>query len=158
MLNVSGSPSASLAYGVYEYDCPAMTLEAGEPVIVGARFGASVTVMPNGASSLKVVPSVTLITMPEFVPIWAADGVPLSRPLEASKVAHVGLPATAKLSTSPSGSLALGVNEYDWPATTVVAGWPLMSGASLGVASTWMANGASEAEAWLSDTLITIFW
>ena len=40
-------------------------LEAGEPAIVGARFGAAVTVMPNGASSLKVVPSVTLITMPE---------------------------------------------------------------------------------------------
>src|SRR4026209_2094386 len=148
MLNVSGSPSASLAYGVYEYDCPATTLEAGEPVIVGARFGASVTAMPHGASSLNVVPSVTLITMPEYVPTWAADGVPLRRPVEASKFAHAGFPATAKLSTSPSGSLALGVNEYDGPATTVVAGWPPISGAPLGEASTSIANGASDAEAW----------
>ena len=32
-----------------------------------------------------------------------------------------------------------------------------MTGARLGVASTSMPNGASEAEAWLSDTLITMF-
>ena len=72
-------------------------------------------------------------------------------------VAHAGRFWMLNVSTSPSGSLAAGVNEYAWPAVTVVAGCPVIVGARFGGAVTWMENGASDAEALPSDTLITIF-
>ena len=62
-LNVSESPSASLAVGVNTYACPAVTVPAGAPLITGAVFGGALTWMLKGAREEKLTPSVTLIAM-----------------------------------------------------------------------------------------------
>src|SRR5690606_38540695 len=61
MLNVSVSLSASLAVGVNEYAWPCMTCVVGVPLIVGARFAASETVIVNAASEAVSWPSLTRI-------------------------------------------------------------------------------------------------
>ncbi len=63
MLNVSLSLSASEAVGVKAYDCPATTDVAGEPEIVGARFG-TLTAMLKAGSDVLSLPSLTEMTMP----------------------------------------------------------------------------------------------
>ena len=75
---MSVSPSASAAVGRKANALPALTLVDGVPLIVGARFGALATVTENGASAVLVLPSLTLMTMLEYVPTLVADGVPLS--------------------------------------------------------------------------------
>jgi hypothetical protein len=59
-----------------------------------------------------------------FVCVPAAVGVPDKRPVVGENVAHAGRFWILNVSTSPSGSLAVGVNEYAWPAVTVVNGCP----------------------------------
>ena len=98
------------------------------PLIVGARFGTAVTSMLNAGSAADAWPSDTLITMLLVVPTWVEPGVPLRRPLAVSKLAHAGLFDTLKLKLSPSASLADGVNAYDCPAVTCVAGDPEITG------------------------------
>jgi hypothetical protein len=44
-------------------------------------------------------------------PVDDVDGVPLSRPVPVSNVAHAGLLEIWNVSASPLGSLALGWNE-----------------------------------------------
>jgi hypothetical protein len=80
---------------------------AGVPEIVGPE----VTVMAKAGSEALDVPSDTLITMPVYVPAFAAVGVPLSWPVVLSKVAHAGLLAMEKVSVPPAASAALGWNE-----------------------------------------------
>jgi hypothetical protein len=75
------------------------------------------------------MPSDTEITMLGNVAISAAVGVPERRPLVVSNVAHDGLFAMPKASTWPSGSAAVGTNEYACPAVTLDTGVPLMVGA-----------------------------
>ena len=89
MLYMSVSPSGSAPDGWKLYAEPAITLVAGEPEIVGARFGAALTVIVKGASESVALPSLTVMTMPLNVP--ALVGVPLSRPVEVSNAAHAGL-------------------------------------------------------------------
>ena len=50
------------------------------------------TVIVKAASDALTVPSVTLITMFEYVPALAAAGVPVSCPFEGLKLAQLGLP------------------------------------------------------------------
>ena len=50
MLNVNGSASGSLAVGAKTYCVPGVIAVFGAPLIVGARFAASLTTIENGAS------------------------------------------------------------------------------------------------------------
>ena len=72
--------------------------------------------------------------------------MPLSCPVLELKVAHEGLLVMLKVSAPPLGSVVVGVNEYAWPATTLVAGVPLIVG-GCAAALTWILNAASEADA-----------
>ena len=50
-----------------------------------------------------------------------------------------------KVSVLPAGSLAVGVNEYAWPAATVAPAVPVMVGASGAAAGvTWIVNAGSD--------------
>jgi hypothetical protein len=60
----------------------------GAPEIVGPLL----TVMAKAGSEALPDPSLTLITMPEVVPTFAAVGVPLRRPDAVLNVAHDGWP------------------------------------------------------------------
>lgn len=90
---------------------PAITLEAGVPDTVGARFGGGFTVIANGASAAFRVPSETVITMFDVVPTCCAVGVPDNRPVVLLKLAHAGLLLMEYVSDCPSGSDATGRNE-----------------------------------------------
>lgn len=57
--------------------------------------------------------------------------MPDNRPVVVLNVAQDGRLLMLKVSESPSGSLAVGVNEYDCPATIEVAGDPEMTGGRL---------------------------
>ena len=109
MLNVSGSPFASLAVGVKLYTVPTRALVDGVPLIVGAVFVVDVeldTVMLNDGSEAEDTPSVAMIMMYENVPV--AVGVPEIRPVEVLNVAHEGLLRMENVSALPSGSFAVG--------------------------------------------------
>jgi hypothetical protein len=69
---------------------PTVTLVAGDPDIVGARFGAAFTVIAKAGSDALAVPSLTDMTMPVVVPTCSAAGVPDRRPVELLKLAHAG--------------------------------------------------------------------
>jgi len=125
---VSVPPSGSLAVGPHEYAVPTVAVVTGLPEIVGGRFGAAPTVIVNAGSATLVVPSVTLITMALNAPTFAAAGVPMRRPVAVLNVAHVGRFVIANVSAAPSGSLAVGANEYAVPTVTVVAGVPEITG------------------------------
>jgi hypothetical protein len=122
--NVSVPPSGSLAVGAHEYAVPTVAVVAGVPEIVGGWFGAAWTVIVNAGNEALAEPSLALITMPVNVPAFAAAGVPVSWPVVVLKLAQLGLFAIANVSVPPSGSLAVGVNEYTAPTPTVTAGVP----------------------------------
>jgi len=63
------------------------------------------------------------------------DGVPYNRPVARLKYVQAGLLAMLKLSESPSGSDAVGRNEYERDTVAVLDGVPEMVGARLVVAS-----------------------
>ncbi len=79
----------------------------GVPEIVGAE----VTVMEKAGKDALDAPSATLITIPVYVPTFAAVGVPLSWPVVVLKVAQDGLPVMENVSVPPAASEALGWNE-----------------------------------------------
>ena len=79
--------------------------------------------------------------------------MPDTRPVVVLNVAQTGLLVIVNVSVFPSGSVALGWNEYGWPAATDVGGVPLMAGGRLPAAAA-IEKGASEALAALSDTEI----
>ncbi len=158
MLYVSVSPSASAPLGWKVYAEPALTLVAGVPEIVGARFAAALTVIANGASDTPAAsPSLTVMTMPLNVPTFWLVGVPDRRPVPVLNVAQLGMFAIVKPSVSLSASAALGVNEYAVPAVTLVGGVPLIVGARFGGACTLIANAGSAVDARPSLTEITMF-
>jgi hypothetical protein len=151
---VSGSPSASLAVGVKEYVLPDCTLAAGVPEITGALLAGAFTVMEKVGNDLLALPSLTLMTMFEYVPACWALGVPVRAPLLELNVAHAGLPLIEKVSGSPSASLAVGVNEYVDPDCTLVGGVPEITGALLAGALTVMEKAGNDLLALPSLTLM----
>ena len=59
--------------------------------MVGGVFVGAVTLIPNAGSDVVRVPSLTLITMPDYAPTFALVGVPVSAPVAVLKLAHAGL-------------------------------------------------------------------
>jgi hypothetical protein len=110
-------------------------------------------VIVNAGSEALPDPSLTLITMPEEVPTFAAVGVPLSKPEAVLKVAHEGWPVMEKVSLAPPGSEALGWNEYTLPTPSLVGGFPEIVGPE---DVTVIEKAGSDAEADPSLTLITM--
>src|SRR5205807_902401 len=97
--------------------------------MVGGGLAGADTAMAKAGSELVRVPSLTLITMPEKMPTLAVVAVPESCPVVLLKLAQDGRLATENVSASPSGSLAVGVNEELAPATRCVDGVPPITGA-----------------------------
>src|SRR5947207_641093 len=85
----------------------------------------------------------------------AAVAAPGCSPVAALNVAQGGRFVMLKVSGSPSGSLAVGVNEYAVPVVAVVAGVPEIVGARFGCVTT-IENDAREADACPSLTLIAM--
>ena len=76
------------------------------PEIVGGVLACAETVIENAGSAALAMPSLTLITILERVPVTA--GVPLNRPVEVLKLAPAGALAIEKVSVLPSASAAVG--------------------------------------------------
>src|SRR5262249_50834809 len=90
-------------------------------------FAAAATAMLNaGCREAEVTPSVTMIMIEDVVPV--ALGVPESLPVVVLNVAQAGLLRMEKVSALPSGSFAVGWNEYDAPTAAVAAGVPEIVG------------------------------
>jgi hypothetical protein len=155
MLYVKVSPSASAPVGVNENCVPTVAAVGGVPEIVGARFGAALTTIVNGASCALACPSLTLIVTFANVPALLAVGVPCSRPVLAVNVAQVGRFAMLYVSVSPSASAPVGVNENCVPTVAVVGGAPEIVGAAFD-ADTVIANAGSGVDAVPSLTLMTM--
>jgi hypothetical protein len=97
----------------------------------GGVFGAAATAMANTGNAAEAEPSETEMTTLPYGPTSLAAGVPERRPVVVLNEAQVGLLAIENESACPSGSDAVGWNEYAWPAVTLVAGVPLMTGGPL---------------------------
>jgi hypothetical protein len=120
------------------------------------------TVMLYVGRDVVDVPSLTEMAMPEYVPVWVDDGVPVSDPVAVLNIAQAGLLRTLKASVLPSASEALGVNAYRLPAEIDVAGVPEIAGAVLvfsgaSGAVTEMLNAGNELDKYPSETLIVMF-
>jgi hypothetical protein len=102
-------------------------LSVAEPVLLPAAL----TAMLKDGSEVRLVPSLALIVMPEYVPTCAAVGVPVSAPEEVLNVAHAGRFVIDQVSVRPSGSEPVGRNAYALPAVTEVGGVPLSTGGRL---------------------------
>src|SRR5512138_2501278 len=77
---------------------------------VALPLATSLTAMEKARKDVVERPSLTRITMLEYVPACALVGVPDNRPVEVLNVAHEGRLEMLNVSRSPFGSLALGVN------------------------------------------------
>ena len=126
----------------------ALRLTVGAPA-------APLTVIEKAGKAAAVLPSLTLITMPEVVPASAAAGVPLSCPVALLKAAQLGLLLMEKVRVPPEGSLAVGVKEYAVPTVALVPGVPEIVGPEP-PAATVIAKAGRAAFATPSLTLITI--
>jgi hypothetical protein len=118
------------------------------------------TTIANVGSETVVVPSLTLIRMLENVPVCVLLGVPDSLPVVVLNAAQAGLFAILNVRVLPSGSRAVGVNEYATPVRTEVGGVPEIVGGWFVVppeALTVIENAGSEAVATPSLTLMMMF-
>ena len=88
--------------------------------------------MLNAGKAADCAPSLTRITMFGKVPTLELVGVPVSEPEAMLNVPHEGMLVMLKLRVVPEGPLAVGVNEYAWPAVTCVGGVPLIVGGAGG--------------------------
>lgn len=79
---------------------------------VAAPVAFSLTVMEKLGSAAVKCPSDTDITIPSYVPTSALLGVPVIRPVLESMIAQDGRLVAENVSTSLSGSVAAGSNEY----------------------------------------------
>ena len=98
-------------------------LNVAEPVAVPTTW------MLNAGKLALIVPSLTLIVMFEYVPTCADVGVPLIRPVLELNAAQAGRFVIVNVSELPSGSAAVGVNEYAVPCVTEAGGEPEIVGA-----------------------------
>jgi hypothetical protein len=80
--------------------------------MVGGWFGGAVTWMLKVGRDALAVPSLTLIAMLPNVPTSLVDGLPVSCPVEALKVAQAGKWLIENVRRSPSASDAAGWKEY----------------------------------------------
>ena len=71
--------------------------------------GVAVTVMLNAASEALAAPSAAVMTIFSVVPVSVIFGLPESRPVVVSKLAHDGGFWIENASLPPSESLAVGV-------------------------------------------------
>ena len=154
MLNVSASPSTSLAVGWNAYAWFTDAVVAGVPQIVGGVFGAGPTVSVNGASEVVALPSVTLIVTVDEVFASATSRCAAEPAVAVSNTAQLGGPWMLNVSASPSTSFAVGWNEYGALTEADVAGVPEIVGGVFGAGPTVSVNGASEVVALPSVTLI----
>ncbi len=106
MVKVKASPSASVVTGENAYVEPTAMDVAGLPLMVGALLAAAVTVRVKAGREAVTVPSLTLMTIPEWTA--AVVGVPESRPVVVLKLAQLGLLAMENPRVLPSASLAVG--------------------------------------------------
>jgi len=84
--------------------------------------------MENVGRYAWYLPSLTRIWMREYVPTLDEVGVPVSKPVDASKRAHAGMLRIRNDRRSPSGSEAEGRKAYCCPTTAVVGGVPEIVG------------------------------
>jgi hypothetical protein len=129
-------------------------LSVAEPVVV-----VDATTIANAGSEAVELPSLTRMTMFEYVPVCVLLGVPDSLPVVVLKAAQAGLFAMLKVSVLPSGSLAVGVNAYATPVRTEVGGVPEIVGGRFVVPEvlTVIENAGSAALATPSLTLMMMF-
>jgi hypothetical protein len=136
-------------------DPPLLTLVGVALRLTAGATTAAFTVIANADNEADVLPSLTLIRMPEVVPASAAVGVPLNCPVAVLKLAQEGWLVTEKVRGLPDGSVVVGVNEYAVPTVTLVFGEPEIVGPETPAAAV-IANAGSEALATPSVTLITM--
>lgn len=134
MENASALPSGSEAVGWNEYPAPIVALVPGMPEIFGAWFVADFTLIENAGSDALDTPSETRMMMLLYFPMCDVDGVPPRRPDVLLNHAQAGLFEIEKVSVLPSGSEAVGRNEYVTPTVALVAGAPDMTGGLLAAA------------------------
>ena len=72
---------------------------------------ACTTLIENAGSDFVTLPSLTLMTIFEYVPMWDEAGVPVRLPVALLNVAQAGFMAILNVSLLPSGSDAVGWNE-----------------------------------------------
>jgi hypothetical protein len=97
---------------------PLTVLVAGVPLIsgaalpgrLGAAAGRAAIWMLKVGSDTSFVPSVTVSSMSAVEPASSSEGVPLMRPVVASRDAQAGRPSALNDSGSPSGSDTCGSN------------------------------------------------
>jgi hypothetical protein len=136
-------------------DPPLLTLVGVALRLTVGATTATFTVIANADNEADALPSLTLITMPEVVPTFAAVGVPLSCPVALLKLAQEGWLVMEKVRVLPDGSVVVGVKEYAVPTVTLVAGEPEIVGPET-PAATVIAKAGSEALATPSVTLMTM--
>src|SRR5215218_4318955 len=90
------------------------------------------------------------------MPTLAASGVPDSRPVSVSKLAHAGRLPMLKRKGSPFASVAVGTKLYAELATTAVGGVPEMTGATLSLAVARIENRSAWLVLFPSLTVIRI--
>src|SRR5262245_41457992 len=91
-------------------ELPSVFCVGGVQEIVALPVEACATVIVNAGSDALALPSLTEMTTFEYVPAWAAVGVPVSRPVLVLNDAHAGLFAIEYVSVSLSGSAPVGWN------------------------------------------------
>ena len=136
-------------------DPPLLTLVGVALRLTSGATTAAFTAIANGVNDADVLPSLTLITIPEVVPTSAAVGVPLSCPVAVLKLAQDGWLVIENVRAPPNGSVVVGVKEYAAPTVTLVFGEPEIVGPET-PAPTVIANAGNEAFATPSVTLITM--
>jgi hypothetical protein len=122
-----------------------------DTVALMVEVAAALTMMLNAGSEDVALPSLTLMTMLEYVPTLAACGVPASWPVLVFKIAQDGPLLTENVSVEPLAPLAVGAKLYCLPAVIAVGGEPLIVGPALlpppdgAAAVTWIENEGSDA-------------
>lgn len=141
-------------------DPPLLTLAGVALRLTVGATTAAFTAIANADNDADVLPSLTLITIPEVLPTSAAVGVPLSCPVAVLKLAQGGWLVIENVKVLPDGSVVVGVKEYAVPTVMLVSGEPEIVGPGIvgpeTPAATVIANARSEALATPSVALITM--
>ena len=149
--------SSSDPLGVNEYATSSLTVVDGVPVIVGASFVFTTSIVKAAKLTASELLSVTLITISLYVPTSPLSGIPVNAPVSVAKSAQSGVPVIEYIRVVfASASAPLGVNEYATSSLTVVDGVPVIVGASFVFTTSIVKAAKLTASELLSVTLITI--